>query len=56
MVTELANKSEGQAREIVKTWVQNGVLVVEDYENPKTYKTVKGLRVDPTKRPGTICH
>jgi hypothetical protein len=46
------NKTENQAREIIKTWVKNGVLVHDEYENPATRKLVKGLRVDPKKRPG----
>ena len=46
------DKTEGQAREIIKTWVKNGVLVRRDYENPKTRKAVKGLFVDASKRPG----
>jgi hypothetical protein len=45
-------KTEGQAREIIKVWVRNGVLVSEEYENLTTRKTVKGLRVDNSKRPG----
>jgi hypothetical protein len=45
-------KTEGQAREIIKAWVKNGVLISEEYENPSTRKTVKGLRVDNSRRPG----
>jgi hypothetical protein len=44
-------KSEGPARQIIKTWVGSGLLVHETYENPITRKEVKGLRVDPVKRP-----
>lgn len=46
------NKTEVQARDIIKTWVKNGVLVRHEYENRTTRKPVKGLRVDPKKRPG----
>jgi hypothetical protein len=46
------DKSEGQAREMIRSWVRNGVLVAEPYDNPVTRKQVKGLRVDNTKRPG----
>jgi hypothetical protein len=46
------DKTEGQAREIIKAWVKNGVLIAEEYENPLTRKQVKGLRVDNSKRPG----
>jgi hypothetical protein len=45
------NKTEGQARDIINTWVRNKVLFAEEYTNPDTRKPVKGLRVDPTKRP-----
>ena len=45
------HKTEAQAREIIKTWVKNGVLIGYDYENPVTRKSVRGLRVDPGKRP-----
>jgi 5S rRNA maturation endonuclease (ribonuclease M5) len=51
VVEQAPTKTEAQAREIVKTWVKNGLLKVEQYENPQTRKMVKGLRVDPTKRP-----
>jgi hypothetical protein len=46
-------KSEHQAREIVRTWVENGLLVSEDYDDPVERKRLPGLKVDPTKRPGT---
>jgi hypothetical protein len=44
-------KTEGQAREIIKTWVKNGVLEGRSYDNPATRKSVNGLWVDPQKRP-----
>ena len=47
-VTEITEK---QAREVVRTWIKNGVLVEEDYRNPVTRRTAKGLRVNPAKRP-----
>ena len=52
VVKHAPNKTETQAREVIKMWMKNGVLVSEDYENPKTRKPVKGLRVDDSKRPG----
>jgi hypothetical protein len=52
VVTEYASqKTEPQAREIIKVWVKNGVLTHHEYENPKTRKPVQGLRVDAKKRP-----
>jgi hypothetical protein len=51
IVDELPEKTEAQAREIIRTWVKNGVLVRYEYDNPKTRKSADGLRVDPSKRP-----
>ncbi len=45
------DKTEPEARRIIKTWTKNGVLVSQDCENPTTRKTVKGLRVVNGKRP-----
>lgn len=39
-----SEKTEGQAREIIKSWVRNGSLESHDYENPKSRKPEKGLR------------
>ncbi len=45
------DKTEPEARRIINTWVKNGVLTSDDYENPTTRKTVKGLQVVNSKRP-----
>jgi hypothetical protein len=45
------DRTEGQCREIIRTWVKNGVLYDEDYEDPVERKSRKGLRLDTTKRP-----
>jgi hypothetical protein len=47
-----AEKSEGQAREVIGTWIKTGLLTEFDYENKVTRKPAKGLKVDSTKRPG----
>jgi hypothetical protein len=44
------DKSPGQAKEIIKTWIANGVLVETDYVD-KWRKSAKGVRSDPAKRP-----
>jgi hypothetical protein len=44
-------KTEGPAREIIKTWIKSGLLVEKEYDNPTTRKSVKGLWVDNLKRP-----
>jgi hypothetical protein len=50
----LPDKTEGQCREVINTWVKSGVLVVADYKNPATRKDAKGLMVDDAKRPNVI--
>ena len=53
MVRKFApEKSEGQAREVIGTWIRTGLLTEFDYENKVTRKPAKGLKVDSTKRPG----
>lgn len=47
-------KTENQAREIIRTWVKNGVLDSRDYHNPVTRKEMNGLFLDPSKRPGGV--
>jgi hypothetical protein len=51
VVEHAGDKTEAQAREIIRTWVKNGVLVSRDYDNPVTRKPAKGLHLDTTKRP-----
>jgi hypothetical protein len=47
-----SNKTEPQCREIIRTWVKNGVLHAEKYHDPVRREEINGLRLDPTKRPG----
>jgi hypothetical protein len=47
------HKTEPQCREIIRTWVKNGVLYRDDYEDPVKREPCKGLRLDTSKRPGT---
>ena len=46
------SKTEEQARQIVRAWLKNGVLVEFEYHNPETRKPAMGLRVEFSKRPG----
>jgi AAA domain-containing protein len=46
-------KTEKQCRDVIKTWVKNGVLVSKAYTNPVSRREEKGLFLDPSKRPGT---
>jgi AAA domain len=47
-----SNKTEPQCREIIRTWVKNGVLFKEQYDDPVERKPRSGLRRDTSKRPG----
>jgi hypothetical protein len=47
------DKTEGQCRTIIYQWLDNGVLVPEDYDSPGQRKPRKGLKVNDAKRPGT---
>jgi AAA domain len=51
VVKHAPQKTEAQAREIIRTWVKNGVLESYFYENPVTRHQNTGLRVDDAKRP-----
>jgi AAA domain/Primase C terminal 2 (PriCT-2) len=44
-------KTEVQAKQIIKMWVQQRVLVSRKYDNPVTRKEVKGLYLDPKMGP-----
>jgi hypothetical protein len=48
-------KTEVQAREIIRTWIRNGLLIKFEYKNSASRKSATGLRVDNIKRPGTVC-
>ena len=43
--------TQGQCREIVRTWIQNDVLYREEYDDPFDRKKRSGLRLDTSKRP-----
>lgn len=47
-------KTEKQCREVIATWAKNGVLEAQEYRSQAERKLVKGLKVNPLKRPGTI--
>jgi AAA domain len=51
VINHLPQKTEKQAREIVKTWIRNGTLFSEDYVDPVQRKSRGGLRVNSLKRP-----
>jgi hypothetical protein len=45
------SKTEAQCREIIRTWVRNGVLYNKDYSDPIKREDCMGLYLDATKRP-----
>lgn len=44
-------KTEGQCREIIKTWLKTGLLTVVEYTSPRRHEPAKGLAVDVSRRP-----
>jgi hypothetical protein len=44
-------RTEPQCREIIRTWIKNGVLIEEEYDDPIERKSRKGLSVCDAKRP-----
>ena len=51
VVDEMPEKTEAQAREIIKTWVKNGLLERKKYEDPVQRREQSGLFVCSAKRP-----
>jgi AAA domain len=49
VLEHMPDKTEKQAREMIKIWVENEVLKRREYENPKTRKMVAGLWLDRKK-------
>jgi hypothetical protein len=47
------DKTEAQCRTIIHAWLKSGLLVAEKYRSPGQRHERSGLRVNPTKRPGT---
>ena len=47
-------KTDKQCREVIMVWLKSGLLVLVDFYDEKDRKERKGLRVDRTKRPGTL--
>jgi AAA domain len=44
-------RTEPQCREIIRTWIKNGLLLEEEYDDPIERKLRKGLSVCNAKRP-----
>jgi hypothetical protein len=46
------DRTDAQARQIINNWVRDGVLRVEEYDDPKRRQKLPGLFGNPAKRPG----
>jgi hypothetical protein len=46
-----AERTEPQCREIIRTWIRNGVLLEQEYDDPIDRKPRKGLTLCNEKRP-----
>jgi hypothetical protein len=49
----MPEKTDPEARKIIKTWLTNGLLYKDTWPDPKSRKPHERLRVNHTKRPGT---
>jgi hypothetical protein len=49
--THAPDRTEPQCREIIRTWIKNGVLTETEYDDPIERKPRKGLSVCNAKRP-----
>lgn len=45
---------EAQAKTLIKTWLSNGVLLEQGYEDPSRRKEITGLFAPRNKRPGEV--
>jgi len=45
------DKPPAQCREIIKAWLDSGVLYEEEYKNPMSREPAQGLRVNDENRP-----
>lgn len=45
------DRSERQCRDILRTWIRNGVITIEEYDDTVERKPRKGLRICHGKRP-----
>ena len=52
MQRHLPDKSEEQARLIIKAWKKSGLIVLEPYHDDDEREDKQGFAVDNSKRPG----
>jgi hypothetical protein len=51
VVRHAPDKTEKQAREVIRIWLKSGTIYTEEYEDIAARKKALGLRVNATKRP-----
>jgi hypothetical protein len=51
VVKHAPDKTEKQARQIINTWLKNGTLYEDDYQDPVRRDIRQGLHVNPVLRP-----
>jgi hypothetical protein len=54
VVAEMAEKTEAQAKAIIKAWIKSGTLERREYHSETERKALQGLWVNASKRPGTV--
>jgi AAA domain len=52
VIRYVASLTEAQARSVIKTWLRNGVLFTDQYDDPVDRKKRSGLSVNNAKRAG----
>jgi AAA domain/Primase C terminal 2 (PriCT-2)/RepB DNA-primase N-terminal domain len=52
IVVATTNKTEGQAKEMIKAWIKSGTLERREYRSETERKDVQGLWVNAANRPG----
>jgi hypothetical protein len=52
IVVDTTNKTEGQAKEMIKAWIKSGTLERREYHSETERKDFQGLWVNAANRPG----
>ena len=52
VIVKHLDRTEKQAREMIRIWVKNQVLIAMTYDDPVKRKKLTGLTANPVKRPG----
>jgi hypothetical protein len=54
VIADMVDKTEEQAKEMIRAWLKTGVLEQREYHSDNERKDFQGLWVSATKRPGTV--